>query len=85
MKEKIAGVDAGQRELFRNRIKRAELEAEHIQQQVLENCAASLAANPARAAVEIARGNLAAYSNAAGGLPEREVAAILNVYQTLNV
>lgn len=66
-------------ELLRSSIKRIELDAEHIQQDMLERLApASVTGAPATSRAAAARANLAAYAAFLGGLPAAPVAILLD-------
>jgi uncharacterized protein (TIGR02444 family) len=84
LKPGIPPVPHGVGERFRDQVKRAELEAERIEQRTLEE-----APRPAVAAGfsrdDVARRNIAAYSGTGKTLPQAPVAAILAAFRSLKV
>jgi uncharacterized protein (TIGR02444 family) len=66
---------------LRTDVKRIELEAEHIEQQMLERLvAASTIGRPASSRAAAARANLAAYGEFLGGLPAAPAKILLEIF-----
>jgi uncharacterized protein (TIGR02444 family) len=84
LKAGVFAVPHGASEQFRGRIKRVELEAERIEQQLLEE-----SERPAPAIglsrEAIARANIAAYGATGKTLPQAPVAAIIAAFQSLKL
>lgn len=82
LKSGIEPVARGDSDIFRNAVKRAELEAEHMQQDVLWKL---VPAPPARALprAEAARTNLAAYAATLRPFPREAAAEILAAFDAL--
>ncbi len=81
LKTGIAPVPVTDTESLRSAIKRDELEAERVEQELLERHApvATLGA-PAASRSAAARANLAAYGAFLNGLPEDQIAILLDAY-----
>ena len=81
MKPGIESTDAAAAERLRGEIKRAELEAERIEQDALERLAGGPDVERRDATpLEAARANVAAYAQFLGGLPGQPVAVLLEAY-----
>jgi len=85
LKTPPALVEGGAAELFRTRIKSAELEAERLQQEAMFDLARDkLLGRPAASTEEAARGNIAAYAaNAAKPFSKPAVETLLAAFMTL--
>jgi uncharacterized protein (TIGR02444 family) len=81
LKTGIAPVPVADSEALRSAIKRDELEAERIEQELLERLApVSTLGKPAASSDTAARANLAAYGGFLNGLPEAPVALLLDAF-----
>ena len=78
LKSGIEPVPPGDSEIFRNQIKRAELEAERIEQGILETLVP--ASGPALSRKDAARRNIAAYEPLLKPLPSAAIAAVLAAF-----
>lgn len=77
------GIPAGASERFRDQIKRAELEAERIEQETLQGFATSFPSESAAEPDSIARRNVDAYASIHGAIPDAPLVTILKVYDSL--
>jgi uncharacterized protein (TIGR02444 family) len=80
LKTGIGGIPLAAAESFRNQIKKVELEAERLEQAVLEREAARLRLARAQTREEAAEANLSAYGAFLGGLPDNLLKIVLRTF-----
>ena len=77
LKNGVTGMDATATEALRSEIKRCELHAEHLQQEMLERAFPAASTGLASPAKEAAAANIAAYDTVIGGLPDASTQSLL--------
>jgi uncharacterized protein (TIGR02444 family) len=83
LKEDTGAVPPPEREAFRNRVKKLELEAERLQQMALEREGQTLRLETVATREEAAQRNLNAYSAILGGLAENPLKTVLKAFTLL--
>jgi uncharacterized protein (TIGR02444 family) len=81
LKNGVAAMDAQATEALRSDIKRCELHAEHLQQEMLERTFAATSTGTQCAAQEAAAANIAAYGAVVGTLPDELVKNLLRLFE----